>query len=77
MVLSFLLKTICCKEIDELWGIIWEHTRERKKRKRRWRILLSSFGKGITFMFVILQSGAFQFEPFGLNAHVMVVFMIL
>jgi hypothetical protein len=27
----------------------------KKMPKRRWRILLSSFGKGITFMFVILQ----------------------
>jgi hypothetical protein len=34
MVLSFLLKTICCKEIDELWGTIWEHTRRKKNAKK-------------------------------------------
>jgi hypothetical protein len=31
MGLSVLLKAICCKEIDELWGTIWEHTRGKKK----------------------------------------------
>jgi hypothetical protein len=33
---------------------------EKKSQIRRWRILLSSFSKGITFMFVILEMEHFN-----------------